>query len=160
MNTVPNPAYSKVFSRKYKIHTKAGEIFSSKNCNNSIPFFLYPNFEKYSKYAEPKLDLNKELTITPSDTFLIRVTGNSMINAGINTNDILVVDRSLKPENDKIVIAEVNKKLLVKRIRYNNGDTFLISENDGYPEIHITKDDKLNIWGVVTSVIKNVHSEN
>jgi DNA polymerase V len=108
------------------------------------------------KSNDKKLDLNELLISQPDNTFLIRVTGDSMLNAGIHPGDILLVDRTIEASNDKIVVAEINQKLVVKRIRYNKEDIRLISENDNYPDIIITPKDDFNIWGVVDSVIKSV----
>lgn len=105
---------------------------------------------------ERKLDLNNLLIGNPENTFLIRVTGESMINAGIHPGDILLVDRTLEAKNNKIVVAEINQKLTVKRIRFNKDNIKLISENDNYPEININENDSFKIWGVVESVIKSL----
>ena len=77
-----------------------------------------------------------------------------MINAGINSGDMLVVDRSIEPEGLKVVIASVNNELVVKRLVIRDGRTILRSENENYTDIHIKQADDFEIWGVVTSVIK------
>ena len=76
-----------------------------------------------------------------------------MINAGIFNNDILVVDRSITPDSNRIVIAAINGELLVKRFIKTEHVCELRSENPDYPPIPIRKDDDLVIWGVVTYVI-------
>lgn len=102
---------------------------------------------------QDKLDLNELLIKRPSATFFLRVSGSSMINAGIHHNDILVVDRSIAPSHGKIVIACVNGELTVKRLRCEGKKVQLVAENDSYPPIDITESMDLHFWGVVTSVI-------
>lgn len=99
------------------------------------------------------LDLNKLLIKHPSATFFLRVSGVSMIKAGIHDKDLLIVDRSIEPSDGKIVIASVNGELTVKRLRYSGKKIELVAENDAYRPIDITEDMDLRFWGVVTSVI-------
>jgi DNA polymerase V len=138
---------------------QAGNVYTAeRNAVQRLPLFLTKPYQSKTngkpQFIEGKLDLNEFLIKNPSDTFLIRVSGDSMIKAGINSGDILVVDRTLKPTHNKIVIASINDKLLVKRIRYYEDGITLVSENDNYHDIKINNDDKFDIWGVVTSVIK------
>lgn len=105
---------------------------------------------------EEKLDLNELLIKHPSATFFLRVSGSSMIRAGIHHDDILVVDRSLEPKSGKIVIASVNGELTVKRLHCEGKKVRLVAENEGYAPIDITEDVDLRIWGVVTNVIHPV----
>lgn len=105
---------------------------------------------------EGELDLNELLIKHPAATFFLRVSGNSMIGAGIHHSDILVVDRSLEPISGRIVIASVNGELTVKRLHREAGRVRLLAENEKYPAIDITEEMELRIWGVVTSVIHPV----
>lgn len=105
---------------------------------------------------EDKLDLNELLIKHPSATFFLRVSGSSMVNAGIHHNDILIVDRSLEPANGRIVIASVNGELTVKRLRCEGKKIQLIAENDAYPPINISEDADFRIWGIVTNVIHSL----
>lgn len=107
-------------------------------------------------YLEDNLDLNKYLVKHPIATFFVRVTGDSMIGAGIHSGDILIVDRSLEADNRKVVIAVVDGELTVKRLVRKNGTIHLIPENDKYEPIVIKDEIDLEIWGVVTSVIHAV----
>lgn len=104
-------------------------------------------------YLDRKLDLNEHLIKNPAATFFVRVAGDSMTGAGINDDDILVVDRSLEPANGKIVIAVINGELAVKRLLKNNGTCQLVAENPHYPALEISEDTPLEIWGVVTYAI-------
>lgn len=107
-------------------------------------------------YLEDKLDLNDLLIRNPASTFFVRVTGDSMINSGIHSGDILVVDRSLDPKNGSIVIAVINGELTVKRLSRSNGSISLIPENPNYKKIDITAEMNFEVWGVVSSVIHKV----
>ncbi len=106
--------------------------------------------------VEDGLDLNEELIQRPSSTFLIRVQGDSMENAGINNGDILLVDRSLQAKHGNIIVASINKNLTVKRLNYSYKETLLLAENDNYLPIFIKSSDRFEIWGVATMVIKNL----
>lgn len=102
---------------------------------------------------EKKSDLNDLLIKHPDVTFLLKVSGNSMINAGIHHNDILVVDRSIEPADGKIVIASLNGELTVKRLRYEGEKLLLVPENNAYKPIEVTEGMELRIWGVATGVV-------
>lgn len=104
-------------------------------------------------YEEDKLDLNKHLIRNPAATFFVRVTGDSMIGAGIHHGDLLVVDRSLAPRDKNVVIADLDGELTVKRIRIRRGKLSLEAENRDYPAQEISGDRPFEVWGVVTHVI-------
>lgn len=103
-----------------------------------------------------KLDLNELLVKRPSATFFLRVSGSSMVGAGIHHGDILIVDRSLEPMSGKIVIAAVNGELTVKRLLIQEGRVELHAENEAFSPIQILDGTELHIWGVVTNVIHSV----
>ena len=107
-------------------------------------------------HMDTKLDLNEHLVKHPAATFFVRVTGDSMINAGIHDGDLLVVDRSLEPKIGKVVIAAVTGELTVKRYARSNGKVFLMPENENYQPITINEEEDIHIWGVVTNVIHQV----
>ena len=107
-------------------------------------------------YLEGNLDLNKYLIQHPVATYFVRVTGDSMIGAGIHSGDILIVDRSLEPASRRVVIAIVNGELTVKRLIRKKDRVILMPENDRYQQIEIKDETDLEIWGVVTSVIHAV----
>jgi len=104
-------------------------------------------------YLEGTLDLNEHLIQHPEATYFLRVTGNSMIHAGIFSGDTLIVDRSLKPMDKCVVIAIVNGEFTVKRLRIRDGRIELVAENPLYPPIVIHDNSELVIWGTVTYVI-------
>ena len=105
------------------------------------------------EYLEGKLDLNQHLISHPLATFFVRVSGNSMIGAGIHEGDLLIVDRALEAKDDKVVIAVVNGELLVKRLRFKGNQPYLVAENPDYSALAITEAMEFQIWGVVTNVI-------
>ena len=107
-------------------------------------------------YIEDHLDLNQFLIKNPAATFFVKVTGESMIEAGIFEDDILIVDRSLTATNGKIVIAEVDGLLTVKRLVIKQDKVYLKAENKIFPPLIFPKDYLLQIWGVVTFVIHKV----
>ena len=121
------------------------------------PLFLVPVSAGFPSptedYIEGKLDLNKYLIKHPAATFFVKVTGNSMIDAGIHDGDILIVDRSIKPASRKVVIAIVNGELTVKRIRVTKGKILLMPENRDYKPLQVEEEMGLEVWGVVTNVI-------
>ncbi len=107
-------------------------------------------------FMETNIDLNKELSENSLATFYIKVKGNSMIDAGINDKDVLVVDRSLEPQNNKIAICFIDGEFTVKRIKLEKDCLYLMPENQNYKPIKVTEENQLIIWGIVTYVIKNL----
>jgi DNA polymerase V len=104
-------------------------------------------------YIEGKIDLNRHLVKHPDSTFLVRVVGESMQDAGIHPRDLLVVDRSLEAISGKVVIAVVDGELTVKRLRKHRNKLWLMPENPNFQPIEIGENVDLHIWGVVTNVI-------
>ncbi|HBR15527.1 MAG TPA: peptidase S24 [Candidatus Omnitrophica bacterium] len=107
-------------------------------------------------YLDKKLDLNEHLIQHPAATFFVKVKGDSMINAGIQSGDILIVDRSLEPRDKRIVVAILNGEFTVKRIQKKNNKLYLVPENDAFPPMEITPAMDFEIWGVVIHVIHSV----
>jgi DNA polymerase V len=101
-------------------------------------------------YIEGRIDLNRELIKHPLSTFYIRVTGDSMCNAGIYPNTLLVVDRAMETNDGHIVIARLGDELCVKRLSIgNDGLVRLLPENDFYSPIEISEEMDFEIWGRV-----------
>ncbi len=107
-------------------------------------------------YIEGKLDLNRHLIKHPAATFFVRVTGDSMIGAGIHSGDLLVVDRSLEAADRHVVVAVLDGELTVKRLFKQQGVLRLLPENLNYQPIEISGQHTFEIWGVVTSVIHSL----
>ena len=108
-------------------------------------------------HLEKTLDLNSYLIKHPAATFFVRVDGDSMINAGIHDNDILIVDRSLKPSHGKIVIAVVDGQMTVKRLYKQSGKLILMPENKNFKPIEVTENMSIEIWGVVVTAIHSLY---
>jgi DNA polymerase V len=106
-------------------------------------------------YIENQLDLNRHLIEHPAATFFVRVEGSSMVGAGIHPGNILVVDRSLEPKSDDIVVAVIHSELTVKRLlRDKEGKLFFMPANPDFKAIEITEEMGVTIWGVVTSAVQ------
>lgn len=103
--------------------------------------------------VQERMDLNSHLVRHPASTFFVRVSGDSMIEAGIHSGDLLVVDRALSPADGKVVIAVLDGELTVKRLHRREGRVILVAANPLYPPIAIKEGMSFDIWGVVTSVI-------
>lgn len=107
-------------------------------------------------YAERGIDLNEQLVKNKPATFFFRMKGDAMIDAGIFENDILIVDRSLKLANGKIIVAVLNGELLVRRFHKNFSSAFLIPENKRLKPINLAEFSDFALWGVVTFSIHSV----
>lgn len=105
-------------------------------------------------YIDKKLDLNEFLINNANATFIVRANSLSMLNAGIDINDALIVDRSIEAKHRDIVIACIDNELTVKRLIVDVKGCWLKAENDEYPDIHPAEGQQFEIWGVVTNVIK------
>ncbi len=107
-------------------------------------------------YLDRTLDLNEYLINNQAASFFIRVAGESMQGAGILPGDILLVDRSVEPAHNKIVVAVLDDEMVVKRLRYRQGRGILVSENPEFRPIEISDAMEAGIWGVVTAVIRKL----
>lgn len=104
-------------------------------------------------YLDPAIDLNEHLITNPAATFLVRVKGNSMVEAGIYEGDVLIVDRSISASHNHIVIAMLDGEFTVKRLKQRAGKFFLEAANISYVSIELKGEQELVVWGVVTYVI-------
>ena len=109
-------------------------------------------------YMENKLDLNEYLIKHPAATFIVKTSGSSMIDADIYSGDLLIVDKSLTPRNNNIVIASIFGDLTVKKIKKKDKSFFLVSANEDYPSIEVKEEMECFIWGVVTYIIHETTS--
>jgi DNA polymerase V len=132
-------------------------LFSTKQ---KRPLFLVPVPAGFPSpaddYLEGALDLNEYLIKHKAATFFWRVTGDSMIGAGIHSGDLLIVDRSLEPQTGNVIIAVLDGELTVKRIEMHDGRLFLVPENPDYPLIPVTEEQSFQVWGVVKHVIHSL----
>jgi DNA polymerase V len=141
--------------------------------NKNIEFFI-PNFENSRElpfiesgikagfpspaadFDETRISLDKSLVKNPDTTFYAKANGQSMKGAGIDNGDIMVIDRSLEPRNNKIAVCLIDGEFTVKRIKKTKDELLLVPENSDFQPIKITEENHLVIWGIVTYVIKKV----
>ena len=130
--------------------------------NLTVPYYLHKAGAGFpspaTDYIEEDIDLNIHLIKNVPATFIIRVQGKSMTDIGINDNDLLVVDKSLKPKNFSTVIANVHDELVVKNFVKEKNEQFLTSGSKKFEDrILINEEADVFIWGVVTYVIHSVY---
>ena len=122
-----------------------------------LPLYLSPVAAGFPSpaedYVDRQLDLNELLVRNPAATFFVRARGDSMRDAGIATDDLLIVDRAAQPRNGSIVVAALDGELTVKRLCRKNGRLFLVPENPDYTPLEVPPEASLTVWGVVTYVI-------
>ena len=107
-------------------------------------------------FTEGTIDLNEELIPHPNATFIVRARGDSMVGSGIYPGDLLIVDRSIKPQNESIIIAVLDGELSVKILRLKNKQVNLSSSNKNYKDVPVSEEMDFTIWGVCTNVIHNL----
>ena len=106
-----------------------------------------------------KLDLVKLLVRHKASTFFFRVSGVSMVDAGLDEGDIIIVDRAIQPYNDCKAVCYIDGEYTVKRIEIGNEVIRLMpanENNDKYRPIEVTQENNFVVWGVVTYVIKKM----
>lgn len=141
--------------------------------NKNIKFFI-PNFENSRElpfitsgikagfpspaadFDETRISLDKALVKNPHTTFYAKANGQSMKGAGIDDADIMVIDRSIEPRNNKIAVCLIDGEFTVKRIKKTKEELLLMPENNDFQPIKVTEENQFVIWGIVTYVIKNV----
>jgi len=130
------------------------------NTQKHIPLYLSAISAGFASsaedYIDKSIDLNEELVKHPAATFFVRVKGYSMIGCGIAEGDILIVDRSLDPQNNSIIIAYLDGEFTVKRVRKDNHGFYLIPENKNFKPIKVSDKSDFEVWGSVTYVIKKI----
>lgn len=107
-------------------------------------------------FKELRISIDQEVVRNEEATFYARVSGVSMQEAGLDDGDLLVIDRSLEPQNDKIAVCFIDGSFTVKRLKVDVDCVYLMSENKNYKPIKVTEGDELLIWGIVTYVVKKV----
>ena len=107
-------------------------------------------------FKEIRISLDRELVKNGDATFYATVSGDSMINAGLSDGDLIVIDRSLDPQHNKIAVCFIDGDFTVKRIIKKGADLYLKPENKNYKPIKIDEENELQIWGIVTYVIKSL----
>lgn len=107
-------------------------------------------------YTELKIDLNQELVKNPDSTFFAKVSGESMIEDGVDDGDILVIDRSIYPSDGALAVCAIDGDFTLKRLSIKGKKVVLKPANPAFKEIEITKDNRFTIWGIVRYIIKKV----
>ncbi len=107
-------------------------------------------------FKQERLSLDEVLVKNKLSTFFARVSGQSMIGAGLDDNDLLVIDRSLEPAHNRIAVCFLDGEFTVKRLKVDKDGVWLQPENPNYPIIKITEENDFVIWRIVTNVIKKV----
>ncbi|MDA3493222.1 translesion error-prone DNA polymerase V autoproteolytic subunit [Acinetobacter pittii] len=105
-------------------------------------------------YVDKALDMNEHLIKNETATFIVKVASLSMLNAGIDIDDELIVDRSLDAKHGDIVVALIDNDFTVKRLMIDETGQWLKAENPEYKNIYLQEGQELIIWGVVTHIIK------
>ena len=107
-------------------------------------------------FKEIRISLDRELIKNRDATFYARVSGESMVGAGLDDGDLLIIDRSLDPKNGKIAVCLVDGEFTVKRIKKEKNKLYLMPENKKYKPIELKEESELIVWGIVEYVIKKV----
>lgn len=105
-------------------------------------------------FGETRIDLMAELVTHPQATFLLRVRGLSMLEAGLDDGDVIVVNRALKPANGDIVVAIVDGEFTVKYLQLRAGRIKLKAANPTFPDITFKDGQVVEVWGVVSACVK------
>lgn len=107
-------------------------------------------------FKELRISIDQEVVRNEEATFYARVSGQSMQGAGLDDGDLLVIDRSVEPENNAIAVCFLDGEFTVKRLKVEENCVYLMPENPKFQPIRVTEDNQLQIWGVVTYVVKKV----
>ncbi len=110
-------------------------------------------------YIELGIDLNKYLIKNPISTFFLRVSGNSMNNSGIYNNDLLIIDRSIKPNPGHIVVAILDGEFTLKRLIKKQDTYYLKADKENYPAINLYEYIDIQIWGVAIYSIHELQKQ-
>ena len=143
-----------------KLHSSANlDLYSASGDNETeIPLIggVKAGFPSPAQdFIAQAIDLNKYIIKHPAATYFALVNGVSM-NTDLSEGDLLVVDRSLDPQDGKIAVCFVDGEFTVKKIRIEKDRCLLVPSNPDYPVIEVNKDNDFTIWGIVTYVIKKV----
>ena len=125
--------------------------------SSKIPFLKFTAHAGFPSpaedFLEPGLNLNEYLIQNSAATFCVKGKGDSMVGSRITTGDILIVDRSLSPQNQNVILAILNGNFIVKKLLISNNDFYLLSDNKYANQIKINSEMEFYVWGVVTYVI-------
>lgn len=105
-------------------------------------------------YMDASIDLNKELIQHPASTFYARAIGDSMIDAGVEPGDLLIIDKSKQPIEESLVVCCLDGEFTLKHLRLEGEVAWLVPANKKYPSVRVTAENDFRVWGVVTYIIK------
>ena len=132
-------------------------FFPDYSINLELPFFdigISAGFPSPADdFIELTINLNKEFIKNKDTTFFARVKGHSMKDAGIFDGDLLIIDKSLEPQDGKIAICQIDGEFTVKRIKKDKDFYWLVAENEDFKPIKVTSENDFMIWGIVTNSI-------
>jgi|TARA_B110000240_G_C13369017_1_gene397392 DNA polymerase V len=149
--------------KKYIIQSETNNIFDIKATKPLLSYQALKLFEHKvpagfpspaDDHIEKKLDLNDYLIKQKEATFFVRIKGDSMIDAGIHDNDIVIVDKSQKASNGDIVLASVDGEFTVKLLSSYKSKYRLLAANEKYKPIEINESMQFEVWGVVTGAVR------
>lgn len=149
---------------KEKSKNKSLEIFSLKTEKQVSLVFVEDGIKAgfpspADDFLQNRIDLNEELIKDSETTFLARVSGNSMQNIGIYDGDLMLIDRSLEPQNNHIAVCVIDGEFTLKRLKIkkeNNQvkEIWLYPENADFQPIHVSEFNDFKVWGILTYSIK------
>ena len=149
--------------KKYIIQSETNNIFDIKATKPLLSYQPLKLFEHKvpagfpspaDDHIEKKLDLNDYLIKQKEATFFVRIKGDSMIDAGIHDNDIVIVDKSQKASNGDIVLASIDGEFTVKLLSSYKSKYRLLAANEKYKPIEINESMQFEVWGVVTGAVR------
>lgn len=133
-------------------------LFQSFDLNLTLPFYsslLSAGFPSPAEdYVEKSIDLNELLVKKPASTFMMRLASSSMAKAGVLQGDVLVIDRSLSPKNQDLVVVVIDGELVLRRLVIAGFEKYLLTENSTSKKAKLEGEDQ--IWGVVTGVVRSM----
>jgi DNA polymerase V len=107
-------------------------------------------------HTDIKLDLNKELIKNPSSTFFARVSGESMVDDGVDDGDLLIIDKSAEPFDGALAVCYLDGEFTLKRVKKETDHILLVPANSSFQPIKVSKEDDFMIWGIVRYLIKKM----
>lgn len=144
----------------FKLDLYSSDLSSENNNVSYIDTVIKAGFPSPAQdYISGTIDLNRELIRHKETTFLARVSGNSLQEAGICDGDIVIIDKSLEAKNGDFVVAFIDGEFTLKEFRFDEAENcaWLIPHNKAYEPIKVTQENDFLIWGVLTYTIKQLH---
>lgn len=107
-------------------------------------------------FMEVRISLDRELVKNKDATFYARVRGQSMVDAGLNDGDLLIIDRSLEPQTGKVAVCVIDGEFTVKTLKIEKDGLYLMPANSKFKPIKVNEGNNFTVWGIVTHVVKKV----